>query len=83
MSKDITRNYRGYEIVKVANGLAGCPGNQWTGSAYYYETYKDGNFAGRFGTLKTAKMSIDNRLDETDADRAKIARLRASLLGKP
>jgi len=82
MTQGLTRNYRGYEIVKVDNGLAGCPGNQWTGSAYYYETYKDGQLAGRFGTLKTAKLSIDTRLDQTDADRAKIARLRSSLLGK-
>jgi hypothetical protein len=75
------RQYRGYQIIKVANGLAGCPGNQWTGNAYYYETYKDGTLVGRFGTLKIAKLSIDTRLDATDADRAKVARLRASLLG--
>lgn len=77
---ELTRQYRGHEIVRKENGLMGCPGNPWPGCPTYYVIRRNGEDFMGFSTLQRAKRFIDTGLDMTDEQRERIARLKASLL---
>lgn len=76
----MNREYRGHRIVRHDNGQMGCPGNSRKGAAQYYEIWRDDQYLGSWTQLSEAKACVDHMLNVTDEDRAKVERLKASLL---
>lgn len=75
----MNREYKGYTITTVENGLMGCPGNPWPGSPKYFKVTRNGKTVASFSTLTRAKSFIDGPSVKTPEQAERMNALRASL----
>lgn len=79
---EITREYRGFEIVKVGNPRIGCVLNDYPGAYSIFYLLKGDSVVRSATTLKACKAYVNHVLDMTDEQRAHAAAVMAQLRGE-